>query len=72
MQKYGSCTYCGKIDHLTNGLCNECYDVEQKNIHEVIEFLLKHPNSHAMEVSLNTGISIEKITRLIKRGTLVL
>ncbi|TRM10699.1 hypothetical protein FH966_02640 [Lentibacillus cibarius] len=70
MEKYGSCQYCGKIDRLMNGLCNDCYSEELNNINDIKTFLSKYPHSNAMDIALETGISIDKITRLIKKGTI--
>lgn len=71
MKRNGLCVNCGKIDQLMNDLCNECYGIEQSNIKEIKKVLLKYPNSNAMDLSIETGISIDGITRLIKKGTLI-
>ncbi|WP_164670237.1 hypothetical protein [Virgibacillus doumboii] len=71
MTKYGSCTYCGKIEELINGICNECYDEEINHLKVVKNYLLNNPHSNAMEISLSTDIPIDKITRLIKKGTIM-
>ncbi|MFA1822260.1 hypothetical protein ACDX78_19110 [Virgibacillus oceani] len=71
MKNYGSCMYCGKIDHLTNELCEDCFTEEMDNVKKIKEILAKHPNSNAMEIAQKTNISIDRITRLIKRGTLI-
>lgn len=71
MEKYGSCIYCGKIDPLINSLCNDCYREEMNNLLEIKAFLRQYPRSNAMDIALETGISIEKITRLIKKGTII-
>ncbi len=71
MKKYGLCTNCGKINQLINNLCNNCYRDEMDTIKEIKTFLNKYPRSNAMDIALETGISIDKITRLIKRGTII-
>jgi len=67
---YGSCQYCGKISAQINQLCEDCYDEEMKNLKEIKQFLIDHPHANAIEISLETNISIHKITRLIKSGTI--
>lgn len=71
MKNYGSCVYCGKIDGLIFNLCRECYNEEIDNIQKVKEILLKFPNSNAIDLAIKTDIPIDKITRLIKKGTLI-
>ncbi|TMN21846.1 hypothetical protein [Lentibacillus cibarius] len=71
MKRNGLCVHCGKIDQLMHDLCNECYEIEQNNIKAVKKVLFKYPNSNAIDLSIKTGISIDGITRLIKKGTLI-
>ncbi|WP_163969591.1 hypothetical protein [Oceanobacillus halotolerans] len=70
MATYGSCQYCGKIDHLINNLCDDCYQEEMRHLNEIKAFLSKYPTSNAMDIALKTGIPIDKITRLVKKGSL--
>lgn len=70
MKKHGSCAYCGKIDSLINSLCEECYVEDMTNLKVIRSFLRKDPFANAMKISIETGISINKITRLMKTGTL--
>ncbi|MUK87532.1 hypothetical protein GMD78_03840 [Ornithinibacillus sp. L9] len=70
MKRNGSCLDCGKIDSLLNNLCEDCYEKEAKLVKQVKTFLTNNPNSNAIDISLETGIAIDKITRLIKKGTL--
>ncbi|SES91795.1 hypothetical protein SAMN05216389_103177 [Oceanobacillus limi] len=70
MRNYGACSHCGKVDTIIYNLCKECYDEEATIIKNVKEYLSKKPNSNAIEVATETGISIDKITRLVKSGVL--
>ncbi|WP_156291257.1 helix-turn-helix domain-containing protein [Oceanobacillus salinisoli] len=71
MKKSGICVNCGKMGQLFHDLCTECYDEEMYMVKEIRGFLKKHPKSNAMDISSETGISITKVTRLIKNGTLI-
>lgn len=65
-KNYGFCKTCGKLEQLIHELCSKCHQEERNDLKEIKEFIAKHPHANAMDVSRETGISISKITRLLR------
>lgn len=43
---------------------------EKESIDKVKNYLRSHPNSNAMQIAMATGVSISKISKYIREGTL--
>ncbi len=64
------CPACGGAKPLVQAYCQECLETEKNQYRIIREYLRSYPNSNAMQVANATGISISKITRLIREGAL--
>ncbi|WP_146817645.1 hypothetical protein [Alkalibacillus haloalkaliphilus] len=71
MKDFGICSRCGQMTYIAYDFCRNCYNEEEETIHEIKTYLRTHPRANAMDISSGTGISISKITRLIKNGMIV-
>lgn len=73
MNTYGICDKCGNIHkELKYSLCPKCSKEENNEYTKIKEFIRSNPRSNAIEVSLGTGVSIEKITKYIKEKSFTL
>lgn len=43
---------------------------EKETFHKVKDYLRSNPNSNAMQIAMATGVSISKISKYIREGTL--
>ncbi|MDQ0352381.1 hypothetical protein J2R98_002225 [Alkalibacillus filiformis] len=71
VRDFGICSHCGRMTYITYDLCRDCYNEEEETIQKIKTYLRTHPRANAMDISSGTGISIHKITRLIKNGMIV-
>ncbi|MDV2582189.1 hypothetical protein [Alkalibacillus haloalkaliphilus] len=71
MKDFGICSRCGQFTYITYDFCRNCYYEEEETIQKIKTYLRTHPRANAMDISSGTGISISKITRLIKNGMIV-
>ncbi|USG67056.1 hypothetical protein NDK47_07125 [Brevibacillus ruminantium] len=66
------CEQCGLPIPLTESGCKSCALEELDEYRIVREYLRLHPNSNAMQIANTTGISISRILRYIKNGSLTM
>jgi hypothetical protein len=64
------CQKCGNIKQAHEDVCRICNYSDRDEYQIVREYLRKNPNSNAMQIANATGISVSKILRYIKTGTL--
>lgn len=63
------CQNCGSNKSPNDDYCLNCQD-ELEEYRVVREYLRAYPNSNAMQIANATGISISKILRYIRSGSL--
>lgn len=67
MDNYGFCRECGKVkEDKKLPYCRRCDQQFYERFKKIKAYLLKHPLANAMEISVNTNIPIERVTRYIK------
>ncbi len=64
------CEKCGNIKAAHEDVCRICNHSDMDEYRMVREYLRSNPNSNAMQIANATGISISKILRYIKSGSL--
>ncbi|NGQ96868.1 hypothetical protein G3578_17015 [Brevibacillus sp. SYP-B805] len=64
------CKECGSALQPGEVFCKTCYSHERDEYRIVKEYLRTHPNSNAMQIANETGISISKIMKYIRNGSL--
>jgi len=64
------CQKCGNIKPAGEDVCRICSYSDRDEYHIVRDFLRNHPNSNAMQIANATGISVSKILRYIRTGSL--
>lgn len=67
-----NCRRCGKLFNLAGGppLCQECRKIEEEDFKRVKEYLFNNPGATMSQVSLDLGISIERLRRYLREGRL--
>jgi uncharacterized protein len=64
-----NCRRCGKVYNFNGfAVCPNCTRQEQEDFDKIRDYLFKHPNSSALEVSQATGLELKVITRFQKEG----
>jgi hypothetical protein len=66
----GFCKICGSPKQAKEEFCPACHQGDLDDYKIVRNYLRAHPNSNAMQVSNATGISISKILRYVRNGSL--
>lgn len=68
-----NCAECGKFV-LTDfdGLCADCHQEMEMIVSTLKDFLVNHGQVNLLELSEATGISTEKLLKLLRRGRLAL
>ncbi|MFY0542539.1 hypothetical protein [Brevibacillus sp. H7] len=64
------CQKCGNIKPAQEEVCRVCNHSDMDEYRAVREYLRSNPNSNAMQIANATGISVSKILRYIKTGSL--
>lgn len=64
------CNVCGTQILPEDPYCKTCYANDMDEYRTVREYLRNYPNSNAMQVANATGISVSKIMKYIKNGSL--
>ncbi|HYE81364.1 MAG TPA: hypothetical protein VEG39_04250 [Clostridia bacterium] len=69
-----NCPVCGRIfeDMEAQEVCASCFPEYENELRKVKDYLCKHPNSSAWEVSEETGVSINKLKRYLQNERLVI
>lgn len=65
-----TCVKCGSPMNPRETACQICGHSEMDEYRIIREYVRNHPHSNAMQVANATGISISKIVRYIKEGSL--
>lgn len=65
-----SCKVCGYPVPANDEVCKTCGEHDRDDYKIVREYLRANPNSNAMQVAIATGISVSKILRYIRNGSL--
>ncbi|HEX2953881.1 MAG TPA: MerR family transcriptional regulator [Bacillota bacterium] len=66
-----NCKRCGKIfSYRGIGVCNDCFEQEEKDFVDVKAYLEKHEGASTLEVSSETEVEIRTITRFLREGRL--
>lgn len=65
------CEDCGKLAQLTRSVCYDCFIIEQHHIESVNRFLRKNQFASAEEVMKETGVTNQKMRKLINEGRLM-
>lgn len=66
----GFCKICGSPKQTNEEFCLSCQEGDMDDYKVVRNYLRANPNSNAMQVSNATGISVSKILRYIRTGSL--
>jgi RNA polymerase subunit RPABC4/transcription elongation factor Spt4 len=67
-----NCPECGRIfEFVFKNLCPECIQREDKESEAVVDYLKDNPGARIPEISEATGISADKITKMLKNGRLI-
>lgn len=64
------CLNCGAAKDERGFFCRECLHDEYICYRAVKDYLRQHPNSNAMQISNETGISVTRILQYIRDGSL--
>lgn len=71
MDNYGFCRECGKVKEEKNfPYCYQCDKQFRARFAKIKAYLQENPQANAMEISVDTNISIDRVTRYIKDGLL--
>lgn len=66
-----NCKICGKlIGETPSGYCNLCKknDPSYTTLHQVKDYLYEHPNTNAIFIARDTGISVSEIMNFVRQG----
>ena len=66
------CEQCGLPMPAAESACRSCTQEELDEYRVVREYLRMNPNSNAMQIANATGISVSRILRYIKNGSLTM
>jgi hypothetical protein len=64
------CNACGSAIPHGEEFCRTCYSNDMDDYRIVKNYLRAHPNSNAMQIANATGISVSKIMKYIRSGSL--
>ena len=66
------CKICKKtfISKTKTFCCDECKAENERIFEQIEEYLVKYPNSNAMQLSANLGIPVETVVAFINEGRL--
>ncbi len=68
-----NCPECGRIfEFVFKNLCPECIQKEDNESEAVIDYLKNNPGVGIPEISEATGISVDKIIKMLKSGRLII
>lgn len=62
---------CGGVKLQEQSKCDSCVQ-EQQHSQIIRDYIHEHPNANVMMISQGTGLSVEKILRLIKDGSFLI
>ncbi|MGE5703518.1 MAG: hypothetical protein ACM32O_13390 [Clostridia bacterium] len=65
-----TCPYCKNSMRPHEFFCSTCAQDEYISYRAVKDYLRKYPSSNAMQISNATGISVSKIIKFIRDGSL--
>jgi hypothetical protein len=65
-----ACLNCGSPMNPRELICTVCGQNERDDYLTIRQYLKSYPNSNAMQIANATGISVSKILRFIKNGSL--
>lgn len=67
-----NCKRCNKIFNYLGGpqICPVCKEADEADFRKVKEYLYDHPGATMSQISMELGISVDKITRFLKEGRL--
>jgi hypothetical protein len=67
-----NCPECGRIfEFFFLNLCPECIEKEENESRAILNYLEANPGAGIPEISEATGISVDKIIRMLKGGRLI-
>ncbi len=65
------CRRCEKLtSELENGYCSECQQKNRTDLKIIRDYIETHRGANAMDISLETGIPLRVINRLLKEDSL--
>jgi rRNA maturation protein Nop10 len=68
-----NCPQCGRIfEFVFKNLCPECIQKEENESQEIVNYLKNNPGVGISEISEATGVSADKIIKMLKSGRLMI
>lgn len=66
-----NCKRCGKLFHFQqHSVCQQCLVKDQEDFQKIYDYMYEHPGVSALELSRETGVKPEVITRFRREGRL--
>ncbi len=66
-----NCVRCGKLFaqiRISDMACNDCFNLHETEFHLCKDYLIDHPAATLNELSVNTGIPMQRISSWIREG----
>ncbi|MGN0506699.1 MAG: hypothetical protein ACI4FZ_09065 [Lachnospiraceae bacterium] len=67
-----TCKFCGKhfLSRIKTSTCEECKPIDDELFSKIEEYLMRYPNSNAIQISEGLGIAAAEVLRYIDEGRL--